>query len=101
LLTAGANDVGGTLMNESISTSAGAQFGQLVTPLELRRLIRDADRIPAQRKTNYELIAVYDGSADTLTPLDNVVDADSLFGSYSRLAGSKEFRFNPKKQNAG
>ncbi len=101
LLTAGANDVGGTLMNESISTSAGAQFGQLVTPVELRRVIRDAGRTPAQRKTNYELIAVYDGSEDGLTPLDNVVDADSRFGSYARLAGSKEFRFTSKKHSAG
>jgi 7,8-didemethyl-8-hydroxy-5-deazariboflavin synthase CofH subunit len=94
LLTAGANDVGGTLMNESISTSAGAQYGQLVTPVELRRLIRDAGRTPAQRKTNYDLIAVYDGRDDKLTALDNVVDADSRFGSYSRLAASTEFRFN-------
>jgi len=100
LLTAGANDVGGTLMNESISTSAGAQFGQMVTPVELRRLIRDAGRTPAQRKTNYDIIAMYDGRDDRLTPLDNVVDADSRFGSYSRLAGSKEFRFNPRKHNA-
>ncbi|HEY9523370.1 MAG TPA: 5-amino-6-(D-ribitylamino)uracil--L-tyrosine 4-hydroxyphenyl transferase CofH, partial [Thermopolyspora sp.] len=40
LLDAGANDVGGTLINESISTSAGAAFGQLVGPTELCRLIR-------------------------------------------------------------
>ena len=46
LLTAGANDIGGTLINESISTSAGAQYGQLVQPRELRRLIRDAGRAP-------------------------------------------------------
>ncbi len=47
LLVAGANDIGGTLMNESISTSAGAQHGQLIQPRELRRLIRDAGRVPA------------------------------------------------------
>ena len=98
LLTAGANDVGGTLMNESISTSAGAQFGQMVPPVEFRRLIRDAGRTPAQRKTNYELIAVYDGREDELTPLDNVVDADSRFGSYARLAASTEFRFGSKNR---
>lgn len=102
LLTAGANDVGGTLMNESISTSAGAQFGQLVPPGELRRLIRDAGRIPAQRKTNYDIIKLFDGTEDDTTPLDQVVDADTRFGSYSRLAGSKDFRFAVKKtQNAG
>src|SRR2546430_9652204 len=41
LLASGCNDVGGTLINESISTSAGASFGQLVPPRELRRWIRD------------------------------------------------------------
>src|SRR5256885_1355603 len=40
LLDAGANDLGGTLINESISTSAGATYGQLVGPAELRRWIR-------------------------------------------------------------
>src|SRR5262252_3336956 len=59
LLSAGANDVGGTLMNESISTSAGAQYGQLIQPRELRRLIWDAGRTPAQRKTNYDLLKVF------------------------------------------
>ena len=51
LLGAGANDLGGTLINESISTSAGAPYGQLVPPAELRRLVRDAGRVPAQRDT--------------------------------------------------
>ena len=93
LLTAGANDVGGTLMNESISTSAGAQYGQLIQPRELRRLIRDAGRTPAQRKTSYEFIRVYEGDEEDLTPLDEVGDAESRFGSYFKLAGSSEFRF--------
>src|SRR5437762_2442262 len=48
LLGAGANDLGGTLINESISTSAGAQYGQLVGPAELHRLIRAARHVPAQ-----------------------------------------------------
>src|SRR5262249_39918338 len=56
LLAAGANDLGGTLINESISTSAGASYGQLVPPAELRRLIREAGRIPARRGTAYELL---------------------------------------------
>lgn len=93
LLTAGANDVGGTLMNESISTSAGAQYGQLIQPRELRRLIRDVGRTPAQRKTNYDLLKVYDDDDDTMTPLDLVEDADERFGSYDKLTASKEFRF--------
>src|SRR5881409_4372703 len=59
LLDAGANDLGGTLINESISTSAGAQYGQLVGPAELRRLVRDAGRIPAQRDTLYAIVQTY------------------------------------------
>jgi len=93
LLSAGANDVGGTLMNESISTSAGAQYGQLIHPRELRRLIRDAGRIPAQRRTNYELIQVYETEDHESSALDSVGDADARFGSYRALAASKEFRF--------
>ena len=93
LLTAGANDIGGTLINESISTSAGAQYGQLVQPRELRRLIRDAGRAPAQRKTTYELLQVYSSDDDSTVPLDLVDDAGARFGSYRQLTGSKEFRF--------
>jgi FO synthase subunit 2 len=80
-------------MNESISTSAGAQYGQLVPPRELRRLIRDAGRTPAQRKTNYDLIKVYSEQDDEVTELDHVKDVDVRFGSYQRLAASDEFRF--------
>ncbi len=94
LLSAGANDVGGTLMNESISTSAGAQYGQLIPPRELRRLIRDAGRTPAQRKTNYDLLKIYAPEDDEVSELDQVQDADSRFGSYRKLAASNEFRFS-------
>jgi FO synthase subunit 2 len=94
LLDAGANDLGGTLINESISTSAGAQFGQLVPPAELRRLIRDAGRVPAQRNTVYGLLRVYaDPTADEASPLDVVEDAEARFGSYRRLVAAEEFRF--------
>jgi len=93
LLSAGANDVGGTLMNESISTSAGAQYGQLIQPRELRRLIRDAGRTPAQRKTNYELLKVFNAEDNEIAALDRIQDADSRFGSYRKLASSSDFRF--------
>src|SRR2546428_14043048 len=98
LLSAGANDVGGTLMNESISTSAGAQYGQLIPPRELRRLIRDAGRIPAQRRTNYNLIKVYSREDDEVTALDRVEDADNRFGSYRKLANSDSFRFFDRRR---
>ena len=93
LLAAGANDVGGTLMNESISTSAGAQYGQLIQPRELRRLIRDAGRTPAQRNTKYDLLQLFETEEDATTPLDLVDDADARFGSYRKLTASGEFRF--------
>src|SRR5262245_47101262 len=93
LLTAGANDLGGTLINESISTSAGAQYGQLVSPAELRRLARDIGRVPAQRDTLYTLIRTYRDGENPDSPLDKVEDAETRFGSYRRLIASGEFRF--------
>src|SRR6266446_5470827 len=93
LLGAGANDLGGTLINESISTSAGAQYGQLVGPAELHRLIRDAGRVPAQRDTLYELIRTYKDGESPDSPLDKIDDAEARFGSYRRLIASGEFRF--------
>lgn len=56
----GANDFGGTLMNESISRSAGAPYGEEVTPLEMCRMIRAAGRRPARRNTLYEIVERYD-----------------------------------------
>ena len=52
-LDAGANDMGGTLMNESISRAAGAEFGQELPPEEMDRIITDVGRKPAQRSTLY------------------------------------------------
>jgi len=52
-LRAGVNDLGGTLMNESISRSAGAQHGQEFPPEAMEELIRSAGRKPRQRTTLY------------------------------------------------
>ncbi len=52
-LGAGANDVGGTLMNESITRAAGAAHGQEFPPLELEALIAASGRVPWQRTTLY------------------------------------------------
>src|SRR3989454_1974678 len=93
LLDAGANDLGGTLINESISTAAGAQYGQLVGPAELRRLVRDAGRIPAQRDTLYAIVQTYGDGDDPDSPLDRIDDAEARFGSYRRLIASGEFRY--------
>lgn len=93
LLLWGANDFGGTLINESISTSAGAQHGQLLRPSEIRRAIRDAGRIPAQRRTDYTLEKEYDriGDSETST-LDELTDT-SRFGSYTELVNIDRFRY--------
>ena len=93
LLDAGANDMGGTLINESISTSAGAQFGQLVGPGELCRIIRDAGRVPAERDTLYRIVREYPDGINPASPLDAVEDAEARFGSYRKLIASGEFRF--------
>jgi FO synthase len=52
-LNAGVNDLGGTLMNESISRSAGAQHGQELPPEAMEAMIRSAARVPRQRTTVY------------------------------------------------
>jgi FO synthase subunit 2 len=96
LLDAGCNDLGGTLINESISTSAGASYGQLVPPAELRRLIRDAGRTPAQRDTLYNILHVYAEGDETESALDRIEDAEARFGSYRRLVASGEFRFTAR-----
>ena len=53
-LEAGANDLGGTLMNESISRAAGAAHGQEMPPAAMEETIRSLGRTPRQRTTLYE-----------------------------------------------
>ena len=55
-LQSGANDFGGTLMEENISRLAGSTAGQYVSPDEFDRRIRDLERSPAQRNTTYTMI---------------------------------------------
>jgi FO synthase len=52
-LDAGANDIGGTLMNETITRAAGAAHGEEMPPAAMETLIRDAGRTPKQRSTLY------------------------------------------------
>ncbi|HEY4388830.1 MAG TPA: 5-amino-6-(D-ribitylamino)uracil--L-tyrosine 4-hydroxyphenyl transferase CofH [Ktedonobacteraceae bacterium] len=52
-LQAGANDMGGTLMNESITRAAGGEFGQELPPTQMDAIIRSIGRIPQQRTTLY------------------------------------------------
>jgi len=57
-LHAGANDYGGTLMEENISREAGATAGQYTSPGEFQSLILEAGRIPAERNTTYTRINI-------------------------------------------
>jgi FO synthase subunit 2 len=94
LLNAGGNDFMGTLMNESISTSAGAIYGQCMKPREMRHLIRDAGRIPAERTTTYQIIRSFGPEEDDhFDPLDLVDEPEQRFGTYSRLTQDPEFKF--------
>ena len=57
-LHAGANDYGGTLMEENISREAGATAGQYTSPEDFQFLILEAGRIPAERNTSYSRIQI-------------------------------------------
>ena len=92
-LNAGANDFGGTLINESISTSAGASHGQLVRPAEFRRMIREMGRIPAERSTTYKILKRFDSGVDEVHPLDELDYSEEQFGSYENLIRMDAFRF--------
>ena len=92
-LSAGANDFGGTLINESISTSAGASHGQLLRPSEFRTMIREMGRIPAERTTKYKILKKFDAGVDEVHPLDAVDYSEQKFGSYKNLIKLDTFRF--------
>ena len=98
LLMWGANDFGGTLINESISTSAGSNHGQLIRPKEIRRLVREIGRIPAERNTNYKILRKFDNNDESDDELDKISDS-SKFGSYAELIKINKFRYkNPRKE---
>ena len=98
-LNAGCNDFMGTLINESISTSAGAAYGQRLKPREMRHLIRDIGRIPAERTTTYEIRRSFGPEEDDhVDPLDLVDEGgEQGFGSYAQLARSPDFRFKDRR----
>jgi FO synthase len=74
-LDAGCNDLGGTLMNESISRAAGASFGQEMPPENMEALVRSLGRTPRQRTTLYrdappERVAASFGAAPLSEPIN-------------------------------
>lgn len=96
MLMWGANDFGGTLINESISTSAGAEHGQLLKPKEIRRLAVEIKRIPAQRSTDYKILRTFQTENEYEDELDSV-DA-KRFGSYFELIKIDKYKYkNPRR----
>jgi FO synthase len=82
-LRAGCNDLGGTLMNESISRAAGASHGQELSPERMEQAIRAAGRVPSQRTTLYgspaaERVAASFGAPPLAEPLNPPVDTSRL-----------------------
>jgi FO synthase len=73
---AGANDYGGTLMDENISRLAGATSGEYLSPEEFQTRIRELGRIPAERTTLYKIVTMYN-------------DPSSAGEGYSASAGTE------------
>jgi FO synthase subunit 2 len=101
-LNAGCNDFMGTLINESISTSAGAIYGQRMAPREMRALIREIGRVPAERNTLYRIVREFGRDEDEhYDPLDHAVaGGDATFGSYARLTADPAFKFVERYERA-
>tara|TARA_E500000178_G_C17010203_1_gene750135 strand:+ start:578 stop:1816 length:1239 start_codon:yes stop_codon:yes gene_type:complete len=75
LLSMGVNDMGGTLMNESISRSAGSKNGQEITEREMVDIIRSASKAPVKRNTLYKTIKTY-GTNESVTSSEPLVSRD-------------------------
>ena len=98
LLMWGANDFGGTLINESISTSAGSEYGQLLRPKEIRRMVREIKRTPAERGTEYNILKKFENGEEEEDKLDKIANA-SQFGSYVELVKINKFNYkNPRRK---
>jgi FO synthase len=75
-LQSGADDFGGTLMEESISRESGSDHGENCPPEEFRRLIREIGRVPVERSTLYERLRRFEDPAQdppSLEPAREVV----------------------------
>ena len=96
LLEAGVNDFGGTLINESISTSAGSEHGQIMRPKEIKSLILSAGRVPAQRNSVYGVVKVFDETESGNESLLDTAEV-SKFGSYHELIKLDKFRYTHVK----
>ena len=89
-LMAGANDFGGTLMEESISRESGSHYGENLPPEDMRRLIREIGRTPVERSTTYEILRRFD---------DPALDPPSLEAQRpSELSGPTRWRLQEERR---
>jgi len=87
-LLAGANDFGGTLMEESISRESGSHFGENLPQEEMRRLIRAVGRTPVERSTTYEILRRFDDPAEDPPSLEPAQPSELSGPARWRLASS-------------
>lgn len=90
-LAAGANDLGGTLMNESISRAAGTEHGQEMPPERMERMIRAAGRVPRPRTTLYGVAPPSQvARAFAAAPMSEVVQTPA--GKHAHVGGATDRR---------
>ena len=89
-LLSGANDFGGTLMEESISRESGSHFGENLPQEEFRQLIRDLGRTPVERSTKYEVLRRFDDPAQDPPSLEPKKDL--------QLSGPARWRQQEQKE---
>lgn len=93
LLCWGANDLGGTLINESISTSAGSGHGQMMLPSQMARLAAGAGRRAVQRDTRYGRVGARASALESADP--------ASFGSYPELVRIEKYRYRRSEKRKG
>ena len=92
-LMAGANDFGGTLMEESISRESGSQHGENLPAEDMRQLIREIGRTPVERSTTYRILRRFDDpekDPPSLEPAKNV-----------QLSGPTRWRLREESEQKG
>jgi len=85
-LMSGANDFGGTLMEESISRESGSQHGENLPQEDMRRLIREIGRTPVERSTTYGVLRRFEDPAADPPSLEPKVEPDLSGPTRWRLA---------------
>lgn len=93
-LNGGANDLGGTLMNESISRAAGTQHGQELPPHEMENLIKSMGRVPLQRTTKYDAASKADKLRNlNSAPLNPIIQTPIKKRTNQKVQENKNYEF--------